>query len=197
MTADPTDHPPTVAERYTTATEAHSLTVNTWRSGPVDVLIAAGMAGDGLGVSLVRLRAEFDSVRSAVRGTGNNSLTERALALMQLRTLRKVREMVGDLAAKQAVVTGFRSRHLMAITGKVLDVLLDPLCHHCEGRGFNGGGRHEQTGPPVLCRPCGGTGHRRATIGRNAPEREFARHMLALLERSATRAEGEMSRRLR
>lgn len=188
---------PTVAERYATATEAHSLKLDIKRTGPADVLIAAGLAGDGLGVSLVRLRAEFDSARSAVSGSGNNSLTEHMLALMQMRTLREVKEMVGDLAAKQAVVTGFRSRHLLAITGRVLDVFLDPLCHHCEGRGFNGGGRHEQTGPPVLCRPCGGSAHRSGAIGHNEAERDFARHMLALLERSATRAEGEMARRLR
>ena len=155
------------------------------------------MAGDSLGVSLVRLRAEFDSAKSEVRGTGNSTLTDRMLAMMQLRTLREVKEMVGDLAVKQAVITGFRSRHLMVITGRVLDVLLDPLCHHCEGRGFSGGGRHEQTGPPVICRPCGGSGHRRGAIGRNEPERAFARHMLTLLERSATRAEWEMARRLR
>ena len=188
---------PTVAERYATATEAHSLKVDVKRCGAADVLIAAGMAGDGLGVSLVRLRAEFDTARSAVRGTGNNSLTEHMLALMQMRTLREVKEMVGDLSVKQAIVTGFRSAHLMTVTGRVLDVFLDPLCHHCEGRGFTGGGRHEQTGPPVLCRPCGGSGHRTGAIGRNDAERGFARHMLDLLERSATRAEGEMARRLR
>lgn len=186
-----------VAERYATATEAHSLKVDTERSGAADVLIAAGLAGDGLGVSLVRLRAEFDTARGAVRGTGNSSLTEHMLALMRLRTLREVKEMVGDLSAKQAAVTGFRSRHLLAITGRVLDVFLDPLCHHCEGRGFNGGGRHEQTGPPALCRPCGGSGHRAGAIGHTDAERAFSRHMLALLERSATRAEGEMARRLR
>lgn len=68
---------PTVAERYATATEAHSFKIDIKRTGPADVLIAAGLAGDGLGVSLVRLRAEFDTARGAVRGTGNNSLTER------------------------------------------------------------------------------------------------------------------------
>lgn len=190
---------PSVAERYATATEAHSLRVSATRAGPADVLIASGMTGKGLGASLMRLRAEFDTIRGLVRGTANNSLTERALILMQMRTLPEVRRKLGDLAQSQALKTRFMGTHrdLMLLTGRVLDVYLDPLCHHCDGRGSTGGGRHEQTGPPVLCKPCGGSGARRGALGRNQDERAFAGHFLALLERSASHAETLMARKLR
>ena len=43
---------------------------------------------------------------------------------------------------------------------------------------FNGGGRHEHSGPQVICRPCKGSGHRRDEIGRDDVERSFAGHLL-------------------
>ena len=137
------DDRPSIAERYATATEAHSLKVSTTRTGPADVLIASGMTGKGLGASLMRLRAEFDTIRESVRGTANNAVTERVLILMQMRTLREVKEKIGDLALSHAVRMRFAGsqKDLMQLTGRVLDVYLDPLCNHCDGRGFSGGGQ--------------------------------------------------------
>ena len=175
------DQPVTIAERYTVATGARSLVMRD--RGPVDVLIAAGWAGDGIGVSLMRLRAEFDAAMSSVRGTANGSPTERVLALMQVRSLTGVKAKLGEMARRQAWSSGFRGteRDVNHITGRCLDVFLSPTCPACEGRGFNGGGRHEQTGPPILCVPCRGSGTRGQAIGHNPSEREFARNLLAAM----------------
>lgn len=191
------DQPVTIAERYTVATGARSLVMR--ERGPVDVLIAAGWAGDGIGVSLMRLRAEFDAAMSSVRGTANGSPTERVLALMQVRSLTGVKARLGEMARRQATSSGFRGteRDVNHITGRCLDVFLSPTCPACEGRGFNGGGRHEQTGAPVLCVPCKGTGRRDQAIGRNAAEREFARHMLALMDKATGMAAARLKAKLR
>ena len=193
------DSPVSIAERYTVATGARSLVMRERGSGQVDVLIAAGWAGDGIGVSLMRLRAEFDAAMSSVRGTANGSPTERGLALMQVRSLTGVKAKLGEMARRQATSSGFRGteRDVNHITGRCLDVFLSPTCPACEGRGFNGGGRHEQTGAPVLCVPCKGTGRRDQAIGRNAAEREFARHMLALMDKATGMAAARLKEKLR
>lgn len=193
------DQPVTIAERYTVATGAKSLVIRARGSGQVDVLIAAGWAGDGIGVSLMRLRAEFDAAMSSVRGTANGSLTERVLALMQVRSLPAAKARLGEMARRQATSSGFRGteRDVNHITGRCLDVFLSPTCPACEGRGFNGGGRHEQTGPPVLCVPCRGSGTRGQAIGHNPAEREFARNLLAAMDKATANAAARMREKLR
>lgn len=190
---------PSVEERYTVATNARSLLLRDNSAGSVDVLIAAGWAGDGMGISLLRLLGEYDSAMSAVKGTGNNGLTERVLALMQMRSLPGTKAKLGELGRQQSWKIGFRgsARDVDKLMGRCLDVFLSPICPACEGRGFNGGGRHEQTGPPELCRPCKGTGRRDQAIGRNADERSFARHILSMMERATQAAESRMREILR
>ena len=192
---------PTIAERYATATETTTLKPTRANSsaGAVDVLMAAGMCREGLGTRLLRLRAEFDALASEIRGTGNNSLTDTLLVLMQMRTLKTVKEHVGNLARQQAIVLRFHPNPdaLAKLTARVLNVFLDPNCWSCEGRGFTGGGRHEQTGPPILCSSCHGTGKRRDSVGRNDHERQFAAHLLALLEKSVDHAEQAMRHKLK
>ena len=172
----------TIGEAYSSATESSDLRVRAERRGDVDTLIAAGWVLDGLGTMLYRLQVEFDSVRAVLRGPGPLSPIERFLILDRLKSLRPTRQALGACAVDQAERVRFYrpQRDVMRVTGRVLDVFLDPLCHHCEGRGFNGGTHRGE--PQVLCRPCRGSGHRRDQIGKDELERHFAAFMLAQLE---------------
>jgi hypothetical protein len=192
------DDRPTIGERYSSATESSNLKVSTERRGDVDVIIAAGWCSETLGASLARLRTEFDSVRAGLRGVGGGSATDKVLALLELKTLRSTKEALGDLALTQATRVRFAraDAEVLKVAGRVLDAFLDPNCPRCDGRGFSGGGRHEQSGPQVLCRPCGGTGKRRGQMGRDDEERRFAGGLLSDIEQKAALFEQQMGRRL-
>jgi len=185
------DERPTIAERYSSATESSNLRVSE-KSGDADFLIAAVMLGDRLGRLLLRLNTEFDRVRADVSTDRALSPTDRLLVLMTLKTLPETRQALGNFA----VMTATRRRFLMndhavnAIAGRVLDVHLCPLCHHCQGRGFNGGSHRGEK--QELCRPCRGAGHRRDGLGKDAEERSFAAHLLAELARVVDGAEREL-----
>lgn len=124
-------------------------------------------------------------------------VTERALALGRLKTLRETKEVLGGFAVKQATKVRFMvpDRVVQILVGRVLDVHLDPLCHHCCGRSFNGGAfRSDKV---VLCRHCNATGHRKDHIGQNEREHWFARHLLSEMDRVLARAAGGMAVSLR
>jgi D-alanyl-D-alanine dipeptidase len=108
------------------------------------------------------------------------AVTAHALILAQLTSLRGAKERFGQWAVVEATRQRFMKpdREALHVAGRVLDVMLNPTCRHCDGRGFTGGGRHEQSGAPIVCRPCRGTGHRRDDIGRDDGERRFATHLL-------------------
>lgn len=86
-------------------------------------------------------------------------VTGRAMVLMGLRTLKDVKQALYRFAYLQAERRGVAATHpgITPLCGAVLTAWLDRKCHHCEGRGFNGGYRE----PQVRCRHCRGTGHRR------------------------------------
>lgn len=93
---------PTLPEVYTRAISSTHLEVKTEERGSVDLLIAAGWCTDSLGTSLYRLRAEFDSVRSAVVRAGQADIQARAEARDKAESLlRQVDEAWarGDSAA--------------------------------------------------------------------------------------------------
>lgn len=119
--------------------------------------------------------------------------TERALALGRLKSLRETKEILGKFALQQATKNRFMvpDKVVLILVGRVLDVHMDPLCHHCGGRGFNGGtSRSDKT---ILCRHCSGTGHRKDHIGQNAREHWFARLLLTQMDRVLERASGGMA----
>lgn len=186
-----TDERPGIAERYSSATESSNLRVSE-KSSDADFLIAAGMLGDTLGRLLLRLHTEFDLVRGQVSADKALSPTDRLLVLMNLKTLRETRLALGNFA----VMTATRRKFTMnddavnKIAGRALDVHLDPLCHHCQGRGFNGGSHRGEK--QELCRPCRGAGHRRDGLGKDSEERQFASHLLAELARVVDGAEREL-----
>jgi len=190
---------PTTGERYANATESSNLRVIADRRGDADVLIAAGWCSDTLGASLARLKTEFDTVRAEIRSTTNATVTERALVLMQLKTLRGTREVLGALARGRATRTGFDRPvdEINKLAGRVLDVFLDPLCGKCDGRGFNGAGRHEQSGPQIKCGTCKATGRRKSRLGADEAETAFAHALLADIEEKASRFDQQLAKRLR
>lgn len=173
---------PTTEERYARATRSSHLEM-TEAPGDVDTIIAAGLAQEGLGTYIWRLMVEFDGVRATVRRGPLNG-AEKVLVLSQLKTLAEARRRLGAFA----VIRATKGRHMIPdvtvaqITGRVLDVYLDPLCHHCDGRGFNGGSHRGER--QAVCRPCRGSGNRRGWIGKTQAEQSFAQHLLAELDRA-------------
>ncbi|MEY4415384.1 MAG: hypothetical protein RIQ53_2677 [Pseudomonadota bacterium] len=232
---------PTIAERYSAATESSNLKVEARRRGDADMLIAAGWLPDSLGALLLRLRSEYEiasgdigrarlyatacldaahlerETAKRLRKTGEidradealkaaadlssdarrTLMTEHALALTRLKTLREARDALGRFAVQQATKQRYMvpDKVVLALVGRVLDVHLDPLCHACAGRSFTGGSHRADK--KVLCRECGATGHRKDAVGQNDRERWFARHLLAEMERVLARAAGGMSASLR
>lgn len=191
---------PTIAERYTLAADGN-------RGTDVDMMVASGWCSERLGVMLLRLRGEFDGVKAEIEGQGSNSLTDRLLILAQLKTLREVKEALGDLAMKRAAAMNAlplapmptdiammkpwrqeadkRARTIAALAGRVLNAFLDPNCHPCNGVGKIGGYGAIQT----LCRACHGSTKSNTGIGKTDAERHFAGHLLDLIERAASQAE--------
>lgn len=196
--ADRIDEPASLGERYSRATESSDLRVKEGR-GDVDYMIAAGWGGNQLGSLLYRLRCEFEQARSSVRPAQALNLTERLLVLAKLTSLYSTKQALGALAVQQATRQNvmLNDAVVLVLAGRCLEVFLDPLCGHCDGRGFSGGGRHEHSGPQVICRPCGGTGRRRNTIGRDDRERNFGGNLLMEMQRAADLFETRMGRRLR
>jgi hypothetical protein len=190
---------PGVGERYSSAMESSNLRAEADSRGDVDLLIAAGWVPDMLGASLYRLAVEFDLVRMDLRHGKNQNQTERWLVLSQLKSLRSTREELFAWACIEATKRSFMEPDgtVRILVGQALDIHLDPTCHHCEGRGFTGGGRHEQSGPQAICRPCRGTGSRRSHIGKTADQIDFAAHMLASMSEKMTVIEKMMGRFLR
>lgn len=123
--------------------------------------------------------------------------TGRAMVLIHLKTLASTKQQLGAFALGLAKTYpfAFADRDLMALTGRVLDVFLDPTCPHCQGRGFNGGGHRGEK--QVICRACRGCGHRRDDVGRNADERHLAGRLLAEMSRKMTEAEKSIRLQLR
>lgn len=185
---------PTIAERYSRTLESSDLRVKDKR-GDVDLLIAAGWA-ESLGTLLYRLMVEFDSVRATVR-KGPMNPTERLLVLSQLKSLGPAKEALGRFAIQQATRRRFMQPDevVLKLVAKALDVYLDPLCHHCEGRGFNGGSHRGEK--RILCSHCGGSGHRRAHIGKTKEERAFASSLLADMDAKLAAVERAMAGMLR
>lgn len=186
--------PRTIGEAYSSATESSNLRAKADQGGDVDLLIAAGWVTDGLATSLYRLCAEFDSVKQEIGRA--DALTARLLVLINLKSLQSCADGVHAFALGQnALRSGREKVDVNRISRQVLDVMLDPTCHHCEGRGFNGGSHRGE--PQVICRPCRGTGHRRDWIGKNEAERVFAAKLLALLQSRIAEVDKLMRRFLR
>lgn len=191
---DTTDRP-TIGERYSTATESSNLKLKE-ASCDADVLIAAGWAHEEIGAMLVRLQSEFDSAKAEIRGQGATALVDRVLILSKLKSLPATKQALGRWAVRMATKKAFMKPDgdVLRLAGRALDVFLDPNCHHCEGRGKNGG--YGQ--PEVICKHCRGTGKRDSRkFGQDEADRAFVRFLLCGMDASAEAALRSMRRLLR
>lgn len=130
-------------------------------------------------------RAKLETTANQIREAAKASLrTEFILVLGTMQTLREARYAIGGFAIDMArrKRTALTDEDVRRLAGRVLDAFLDPLCHYCDGRGFSGGGRHEQSGPMNPCKPCKASGGRRDDIGRNDAERILAGQMLMQMD---------------
>jgi hypothetical protein len=187
----------TTEERYARAINSSHLKVKGWTEpgGDAETLIAAGGA-ETLGVMLARLRAEWDTIHPTERLQAADDLTARVLVLMKLRTLSATKQAIYNFAFKQAARRGIdpKDAALLDLCGKVLDVWLDRKCHHCEGRGFNGGYRE----PQVHCRPCRGSGNRRlGTLHEVDALHHYGLFLLNVMDTKSTGAMGQINRKTR
>lgn len=185
---------PTLEERYSLAIESRNLRVKEGACH-ADILIAAGWAGHEIGSMLIRLQAEFDSAKAEMRGQGANELVDKVLILSKLKTLPATKQALGRWAVRLATKRRFMKPDgdVLRLTGRALDVFLDPNCSHCEGRGKNGG----YGLPEVLCKPCRGTGKRDHNVGRDDVERAFVQFLLCTIDGQVAVALQGMQQRLR
>jgi hypothetical protein len=193
-----TDDRPTVAERYSRASQSSDLKLREGRCD-VDMLIAAGWVPGTLGSLLHRLKGEFDRVKAELSGEAGNAETERLLVLMQLKSLAETRDRLAEWGTNRATFKGYKvaESDVPKLIGRTLDVWLSPLCDPCGGRGFTGGGRHENSGPRIRCAACGETGRRKQRLGKDEAEREFAGDLMAHMDRMCQEVEAHMGRFLK
>lgn len=183
----------TIQERYTLAARAGRL----GDSGPAAVLGAAGMAGqrgDGLGVLLMRLRAEVDAVAPQEIRQAADDASARALVLMRLQTLRPARDALGLHAARLAVrlrTTLEVDERADVVSAALLHWLWD-RCEACTGRGSLGAYGSVQH----VCRACKGSGRIRPQV-RMGDAGLMLRELLGDMDRKAGRQAQEMVRALR
>lgn len=70
---------------------------------------------------------------------------------------------------------------VVSLAGRILDLVLDPNCYRCEGRGFSGGYSHQ---PQKICNDerkggCGGSGRRPTDkLGNSKEQSDFAAYLL-------------------
>ena len=133
----------------------------------------------------------------ALRRAPGEILAERIMVLDQLTTLDTAAAAV---RARAIVLNTKRGQHalpndqVMRLAAKVLDVFLDEACPQCDGTGRKGSAYVGHVGE--ACAGCRGTGHRRDTIGNRQDHRDFARDVLADLQRATADAAAAMRRAL-
>lgn len=119
-----------------------------------------------------------DKVAREVDGTADEAkretITGRAMVLMQLKGLREVTEAVGSAAflIARRLALDITPEIRAAIAGRVLETFLDPNCPQCTGRKFVGGayrGDRVET-----CRACGGAGNRQDHVDQSPAEKRLA-----------------------
>ncbi len=147
-------------------------------------------ADTGFVISTAAERAE--AILKQVEAT---AMTDHALIMSQLGTLRLCKEMMVEFALGEAHRLKFDkpALHVMRLSEAVLDVHVAPTCPHCQGRRFTGGfGRNER---PIHCRPCKGSGSRRDQLGADDADRQFAGQLLMGLSALMDRGEEQLQRK--
>lgn len=140
------------------------------------------------------LRADAENLRRIAK---RRAVSESMLVLMDLKTVRPARHAMLAYAVAMAEKERFREPPdvLERLAYRVLDVLLDPTCHTCWGTGSEGSGYLNET--MRVCGTCGGSGHRRDSIGNGPRARWFAFILLGNMQREMAQAAGGIGRKLR
>lgn len=119
---------------------------------------------------------------------GRAALIARALMMVHLTSLHETREALHSYAITLATRTRLMVPDVVVhrITGRALELWIDPICPHCDGRGFTGGFRL----PVAWCIECDATGNRgngrRALVLDAQPDGiRFARRLLVDMDRKA------------
>lgn len=166
-----------IAEKYARAVGSSDLT---WRlePGAIDLLTASGMLQDSLGVGLLRLRSEFDSIRTA---PGARTM------LPWLKSAGAVRTRMLELVFDRGGLTGDEAIDLVA---RLLDHWCDPSCGVCTGRGSIGAFGE----PQIICQACRGS--KRRELFFSADEQQFANAIAAEMEEKVESAQRRIRRLL-
>jgi hypothetical protein len=129
-----------------------------------------------------------------------SALTARALMLVHLKTLSEARERLFCFAVVKATKDKFMQddEAVRGITAKSLELWLDPICPHCEGRGFTGG----FSAPLAWCSQCDATGNRGKgrhgfRLARSEAGHAFGRSLLVAMDRKTEIVAVSMRRYLR
>jgi hypothetical protein len=148
-----------------------------------------------------------------------------AFVLMRLQSLASTKQAFGEWALKMAISRRFMDAGpmpmvdpdasplfaewrdakraqfsiVMKLAGRILDLVLDPNCYRCEGRGFNGG--YSQN-PQKLCNDtrkggCGGSGRRSTQIGKSKEEDDFAGYLMMEIDIMLGHTTRQMNQKLR
>lgn len=196
-----------IEERYESACGASTLKVTAERSGPGDMLIAAGWSEHQTGMALLRLHSEWTGAAKP-RRLGPEQVTKladenrdkhgkpdrrKAVAeaarwyANELRLLAlslKTRPAVWAQLAPWAADKGIPENQVAA----ALFYWLDPKCGHCDGHGL-----HKAKDAPALsakqCRPCSGTG--------NKDMKDVNQRVLSYISHCTSQARESIGKRLR
>lgn len=191
--------PITTEEKYARAVNSSHLEMRPGMDA-VSVIIAAGWVRDGLGTILYRLRTEHDCAKGNLRRIANNETISSAdahLVASQLKSLHSatlaVRRFAINSAKRHAGQLRYHGEDAPEIATRALAYWLDPLCHHCGGRGFCGG-----TGTPVeVCRHCHGTGRTQPRFSKSEAGQQFAYLLISEMERKTARVGEQIKRYLK
>jgi len=141
----------------------------------------------------------YAAAASAVLANAERArLTARVLISTRVKSLPATRTAIVSYAEKLADYRGHEISDgtLRVVCARALDLWLDPLCGHCDGRGYM-----FSAGAPALCGHCGGSGRR----VRNAHEQRLAKReadhafgvaLMVEIERKADRVSQIMARLL-
>lgn len=202
---------PDVEERYLVASHASDLTVSGERTGPADLLIAAGWSPSRLGAAALRLHSEWSAAspprfpdrelidRIALTLPLRGGKRDRAAAHAQamhwhgvelrrvyagLHSLPGVREQLVHQALRRGVESP------VGLVKAVLHHWLNPVCPACHGRKYAPvKGTAGLSGK--ACSSCHGTG------STESPGGQDGRWLLNYLDRCVAVARGSIKKRLR
>lgn len=133
-----------ISERYTRAIFSSHLEQRV-EASDLDTLIAAGKANETLGTSLMRLRAEFDSI-STRRGSRH--------MIPRLHSAHSVWiKLLGLIVARVPHSLDLTQDEAVDMAARLLDHWCDSNCPVCTGRGTIGG----DVAPQFICNACGGS----------------------------------------